>query len=144
MITFFKDGKSDVGYLTELQQKVNFNKNIDVVDCSVIFMLASLCEQMAIDQEPNVLITVMEDLDYLLDTYEKGLMSPIYAEIKQNMYITLVLSKPNGREFAEGSLKYTEEEYTAFDYAIRKEIADQVQEVSQKIGLNLNAILAVQ
>ena len=141
LIALFKNDKSDIGYLTKLQQKVNFNKDIDVVDCATIFMLASVCEQIALTKEPNVLISVMDDLEDALDTFEKSLVSAIYSEIKQNMYITLILSKENGREFAEGSLKYTDEEYKAFDSAIKKELAEQVGEVNRLTGLNLNAII---
>ena len=141
MIALFKNDKADITYLTKLQQKVNFNKDIDAVDCSVIFMLAGVCEQIAINKEPNVLITVMDDLEDALDTFEKTLSSYIYSEIKQNMYITLTLSKKNGREFAEGSLKYTEEEYKEFDLAIKKELADQINEVNKLTGLRISPIV---
>lgn len=141
MIALFKTEHADIGYLTKLQQAVNFNKDIDVVDCSTLFMLATVCEQVAITEEPNILISVMDDLDKSMEMFEKSLVSPVYSDIKQNMYITLILSKPNGKEFAEGSLKYTEEEYKVFDTAIRKEIADQVEEVNKRTGLRLNAIV---
>ena len=141
MIALFKNEKSDIKYLTELQQKVNFNKDIDAIDCSTIFMLAGICEQIALTKEPNILIGVMDDLEDALDVFEKSLKSPIYGEIKQNMYITLILSKPNGREFAEGSLKYSEEEYKAFDSAIRKEIVEQINEVNKLTGLKINPII---
>lgn len=141
MIALFKNDNADIGYLIELQKAVNFNKDIDVVDCATLFMLASVCEQVALTNEPSILVSVMEDLDMSLDVFEKSLKSPVYSEIKQNMYITLILSKPNGRKFAEGSLEFSDEEYRAFDNAIREEIAKQVSEVNRRTGLKLNAII---
>lgn len=141
MIALFKNNNADIGYLTELQKAVNFNKDIDVIDCATLFMLASVCEQVALTNEPNILISAMEDLDMSLDIFQKSLKSPVYSEIKQNMYITLILSKPNGRKFAEGSLEFSDEEYRAFDNAIREEISNQVSEVNKRTGLNLNAII---
>lgn len=140
MLSFFKNGNADINYLTKLQQKVNFNKDIDVVECSTIFLLASVCEQIAISKEPNLAIMSIDDIE-ALDKFENKLTSQIYANIKQNMYITLILSKPNGREFAEGSLKYSEEEYETFDKAIREELAEQVEVVNKLTGLKLNAII---
>lgn len=141
MIALFKNNNADIGYLTELQKAVNFNKDIDVIDCATLFMLASVCEQVALTNEPNILISAMEDLDMSLDIFQKSLKSPVYSEIKQNMYITLILSKPNGRKFAEGSLEFSDEEYKSFDNAIREEISNQVSEVNKRTGLNLNAII---
>lgn len=141
MIALFKNNNADIGYLTELQKAVNFNKDIDVIDCATLFMLASVCEQVALTNEPNILISAMEDLDMSLDIFQKSLKSPVYSEIKQNMYITLILSKPNGLKFAEGSLEFTNEEYNTFDKAIREEISNQVSEVNKRTGLNLNAII---
>lgn len=141
MIALFKNNNADIGYLTELQKAVNFNKDIDVIDCATLFMLASVCEQVALTNEPSILVSVMEDLDMSLDVFEKSLKSPVYSEIKQNMYITLILSKPNGRKFAEGSLEFSDEEYKSFDNAIREEIAKQVEEINKRTGLNLNAII---
>ena len=143
MIALFKSEKADIGYLTKLQKAVNFNKDIDVVDCATLFMLASVCEQITLTKEPNILVSVMEDLDKSLDVFQKSLKSPIYSEIKQNMYITLILSKPNGRKFAEGSLEFSDEEYKSFDNAIREEIAKQVEEINKRTGLKLNAIVGV-
>lgn len=141
MIALFKNNNADIGYLTELQKAVNFNKDIDVIDCATLFMLASVCEQVALTNEPSILVSVMEELDMSLDVFEKSLKSPVYSEIKQNMYITLILSKPNGRKFAEGSLEFSDEEYKSFDNAIREEIAKQVEEINKRTGLNLNAII---
>lgn len=141
MIALFKNNNADIGYLTELQKAVNFNKDIDVIDCATLFMLASVCEQVALTNEPSILVSVMEELDMSLDVFEKSLKSPVYSEIKQNMYITLILTKPNGRKFAEGSLEFSDEEYKSFDNAIREEIAKQVEEINKRTGLNLNAII---
>lgn len=124
--------------IEELKKVIEFNKELNNEQFAILYYSVALVESLYMQKEPKVLIATPEAIRYNLDDYEDGLKSKLYADLKQKLYITLILTKPNGYEFATGSLKYSDEEYTEMQNKIMNEISDMKDVASKILNINFN------
>ncbi|BCD33062.1 hypothetical protein BC30102_p806 (plasmid) [Bacillus cereus] len=124
----------------ELKRAIIMNNPLDYNQFSALYYGVSLCRTVHELKQPDVVIVSLEDVKNM-DQLEKDLQNP-YGELTQNLYITLALTKENGKEFAEGSLKYTEQQYKEFHEMIMKEISEDMKQIAEKYVKNLHMMNA--
>ncbi|WP_220784096.1 hypothetical protein, partial [Bacillus sp. BML-BC051] len=84
-------------------------------------------------REPDIVIAPMTHTK-LLDKYENlGAKSAVFQQLIQNLYITLALTKENGKEFCEGSSAFSENEYKERQQLLESELGNLKEVASQFI-----------
>lgn len=137
-LTIASDKVEDKKYIEDLKKAIEFNKELTDVQFATLYYAVALVESLYMQKEPKVLIATPESIKRNLDDYEDGLKSKLYGDLKQKLYITLILTKPNGYEFATGSLKYTDQEYAEMQNKIMNEIAAMIELASETLNINFN------
>ncbi|MDA1802800.1 hypothetical protein [Bacillus cereus group sp. BY6-1LC] len=122
----------------DLKRAVIMNNYLNYDQFSALYYAVTLCHQAVLMKQPKIVIISLEDTR-TMDEIERELQNP-YEELLQHLYITLILSKEHGREFAEGSLKFSEKEYKTFDMNIRNELAIEVKQAAEKYVHNLHML----
>lgn len=120
----------------DLKKAVIMNTPLDYDQFSALYYAVGLCRTAVALKQPDIVVVSTEEIKNL-DQLEKDLQNP-YEQLNQDLYITLILTKENGRDFAEGSLKFTEKEYKEFDQKIMEELTGEVKRVAEKYVANLH------
>ncbi|MCM3692200.1 hypothetical protein [Neobacillus niacini] len=119
-----------------LKHAVIMNKELNYEQFSALFYAVALCRTAAALKQPDIVVVSLDDTRNM-DQLEKDLLIP-YEQLNQNLYITLVLTKENGKAFAEGSLKFTDREYKEVHDMIINELSGEVKQVAEKYVENLH------
>ncbi|MGN4528487.1 hypothetical protein ACTFQL_27660 [Bacillus cereus group sp. MYBK44-1] len=122
----------------ELKRAVIMNHPLDYNQFSALYYATALCYTAVVKNQPEIVIMSLEDVNRM-DEIENSLHNP-YEDLLQNLYITLALTKTNGRKFAEDSLEFSEEEYKEFDTKIRNELAEEAKRTAEKYVKNLHML----
>ncbi|BCD26933.1 hypothetical protein BC30090_p406 (plasmid) [Bacillus cereus] len=122
-----------LAFFDELKSKVMFNKHINDEEFAVLYYSSVFMYNMAIKREPDIVIAPMTHTK-LLDKYENlGAKSAVFQQLIQNLYITLALTKENGKEFCEGSSAFSENEYKERQQLLESELGNLKEVASQFI-----------
>lgn len=124
------------GFWEDLKRTIIMNNALDYDQFSALYYAVSLCRTAVMTNQPDILVVSLEDAKEL-DKLDLG--NP-YEQLNQDLYITLILTKEGGKEFAQGSLKFSEQEYKEFDEKIMNELAGEVKEVAEKYVENLHVM----
>ncbi|WP_100651054.1 hypothetical protein [Bacillus cereus] len=129
-------------FFDELKSKVLFNKHLNEEEFAVLYYSSIFMYNVAIKGEPDVVVAPYDPK--LLDQYQKlNNKSAVFQQLIQNLYITLALTKENGKEFCEGSLKFSEDEYKERQKLLESELGN-LKEVAAKYVDGLSGTVEIQ
>lgn len=128
MIDEFKTGSCNSFFIKSLER--NINKELDLSDnqFSVLYYMASILK-MRKEGTANVNTNVFDFPDMT------------YSTIQQRLYISLLLSKPDGEKFAKGSMEFSDEQYTDFNESLMRELLQMAQVASEVLNIDIKACI---
>lgn len=133
MISEFEN-ESNSFFLKSLQHTINANKELSNDQFAVLYYMASILRQTS---EANALssrrIVVVDTSNFELFDYP----GMTYTFIQQRLYISLILSKPNGKAFIEGSSEFSDAEYEEMNGKIMDEIKDMAYIAGRVLNIDL-------
>lgn len=125
----------------EIKYRIIMNRTINYEQFSSLYYAVALCRTAVVRRQPDIVVINKYDLERL-ERYEQSFHNP-YEQLLQDLYITLMLTKENGKEYAVGSLKLSEEQAKEMHEAIMNEINVDLKEIAGKYVKNLKVMNAV-
>lgn len=123
----------------DLAKKLAVNAHLTQEEFAALYYATVLVYNAYLHKEPKLLIGTLDVLkDPELDL-DSRFEAPTYEKMIQTLYITLAMGKPNGKEFCEGSLKFSEQEYDERRKLIEDEISD-MKAIAEKYVSNLDKV----
>ncbi|MGN5653917.1 hypothetical protein [Bacillus sp. Brlt_9] len=124
IINLVPKNPGNVAFFDELKNKVMFNKPLERDEFATLYYAAVLVFNVSLKKGPDIVIAPMFALQATEKLDELIYKTKTYQQIIQNLAITLALTKPNGKEFCEGSKKFTAEEYKERQQEIESDLAE--------------------
>jgi hypothetical protein len=125
----------------ELKYMIIMNRTVNYEQFSALYNAVALCRTAVVRRQPDIVVMNKYDLEGF-DRFEKSLHIP-YEQLLQDLYITLLLTKENGKEYAEGSLKFSEVQYKEMHEGIMNKIKIDLKEIAEKYVKNLRVMNAI-
>lgn len=117
--------------------KILRNSHLTEEEFAALYYATVLMYNAYQQNEPKILLTTYADAADKSVDLDGRFKSQTYVDMIQNLYITLAMEKPNGREFCSGSLKFTDEEYEERRKLIESELT-AMQPVAERYVENLD------
>jgi hypothetical protein len=125
-------------FWNDLKHAVIMGKPVTYDQYSALYYAVALCRTAVASKQPQVYIMSLEDVRNM-EQIEQDLQNP-YEQLNQDLYVTLILTKENGKDFAEGSVKFTDQQYKEFHQMIMSEITGGIKKVAEKYVQNLHKL----
>ncbi|UJF36567.1 hypothetical protein [Paenibacillus hexagrammi] len=129
-------GTSD--FWAALAKKLSRNDHVSTEEFAALYYATVLVYNAYLRKEPSVLIVTLDDAKRI-EELEERYQAPTYADMIQTLYITWSMEKPNGREFCEGSLRFSDAEYAERRQLVEREIAE-MKTVAERYVANLDKL----
>lgn len=122
-----------------LTKKLARNDRVTTDEFAALYYATVLVYNAYLRKEPQILIATLDDVRNSDVDLDGRFQTPTYEKMIQTLYVTWAMEKPNGREFCEGSLRFSEEEYAERRQLIERELTDMKQ-VAKRYIKNLDRI----